>query len=72
MTPNIHDVTYDETADAVYLYLTNIGEGDVVRSVPIEDTSIVLDFDANGTLLGIESLDPDEIPDELLEQATEL
>ena len=72
MTVEIPEVTHDEEADAAYVYLTDIDAGGVARSVPVENTPFVLDFDSDGTLLGIEALDPDAIPDELLEQATEL
>ena len=72
MSPDIHQVTYDEAAGAVYLSLTKVEEGSVTRSVPIEDTPIVLDFNTDGTLIGIESLDPNTIPAELLDQATEI
>ena len=72
MLPEIHNVTHDEAANAAYIYLTEIGEGDAARSVPVPNTPLVLDFDADGTLIGIESLNPDVFPTELLEQATEL
>ena len=54
-------VTYDPSALAGYIYLTgSIAPGGVKRSVPVTecDSNIVLDFDGNGHLVGIEVLDP--------------
>lgn len=72
MPPEIHNVTHDEAASAAYIYFTEIKEGSVARSVQVPNTPLILDFDADGTLVGIESLNPAVFPTELLEQATEL
>lgn len=72
MTIGIHKITYDREADAAYIYLTEIGAGEVDRSVPVQNMSLILDFDADGTLIGIESLNPSTFPPGLLDQATEL
>lgn len=48
-------ITYDENADAAYLAFTAIPEGGVALSVPINE-DLILDVDANGTVLGLEIL----------------
>ncbi|WP_211275645.1 DUF2283 domain-containing protein, partial [Actinoplanes rectilineatus] len=53
-------VTYDEVADAAYIYLQAPGTR-VARMYPCDpvdvDGMINLDFDANGRLIGLEVLD---------------
>lgn len=71
MTPKIHKVTHDKEACTAYIYLTEIGDGEVDRSVPVNNTPLILDFDSEGTLLGIESLDTDAFPPVVVEQAVE-
>lgn len=54
-------VTYDPSARAGYIYLTGtIEPGGVKTSVPVRECNgnIVLDFDGDGRLVGIEVLDP--------------
>lgn len=54
-------VTYDPSARAGYIYLTDrIAPGGVKTSVPVTEcnSNIVLDFDGDGRLVGIEVLDP--------------
>ena len=49
-------ITYDSTADAIYIYLTDAGpEGRAARTVPIDDARMV-DYDAAGIVLGVELL----------------
>ena len=52
--------TYDREADAVYIALVDVapGEATVQHEVPTgnEDSTIVLDFDERGFLLGVEVL----------------
>jgi uncharacterized protein YuzE len=48
-------VTYDETADAAYIYL--LEDGEVARTDTIDEGTFV-DVDAAGTLIGIEILTP--------------
>jgi uncharacterized protein YuzE len=66
-------VTYDPEARAAYLYLTGtIGAGEAKRTVALTDKgaeSIILDFDAEGHLIGIELLDPSLVHPKLLAQA---
>lgn len=50
-------LTYDDEANAAYLELEAIGEGTAVENVVVERPGrgdIVLDFDADGRLLGVE------------------
>ncbi|WP_063035807.1 DUF2283 domain-containing protein [Nocardia grenadensis] len=50
-------VTYDPDADAAYIALKQpIGAGEAVRqqNIPIDNAEVVLDFDVDGRLLGIE------------------
>jgi uncharacterized protein YuzE len=46
-------IEYSKEADAIYVYFT---ETQVAKSTEIED-GVVVDFDANGQLIGIEVLD---------------
>jgi uncharacterized protein YuzE len=73
-------VTYDPAADAGYVYLRDIDSGGVKHTVPLdaddaEDgvdalSSIVLDFDGEERLIGIEVLNASEVlPPELLRDA---
>ncbi len=71
-------VTHDPGADAAYIYLKDpIADGEVKNSVECESdddaAGIVLDFDANGVLLGIEVLHPQKkLPKDLLDSADHL
>lgn len=49
-------VTYDNDADAAYIYLKKIKPGDVktTESISRPQGTISLDFDRMGTLVGIE------------------
>lgn len=50
-------LTYDDEMDAAYLELEYIAEGAAVENVVVERPGrgdIVLDFDADGRLLGVE------------------
>jgi uncharacterized protein YuzE len=50
-------LTYDDEANAAYLELEDITEGTAVENVVVERPGrgdIVLDFDADGRLLGVE------------------
>jgi uncharacterized protein YuzE len=52
------NISYDSEADAAYIYLLErerIGVGGVRTSVPVDD-DIVLDFDSDERLVGIEVL----------------
>jgi uncharacterized protein YuzE len=57
---------YDE-ADAGYLYLTDIAPSEAVTQRVVENPvvgvgDVVLDFDREGRLLGVELLDPRLLP----------
>ncbi|MAH07866.1 DUF2283 domain-containing protein [Candidatus Pacearchaeota archaeon] len=49
-------IRYDKDADAMYL---KFGEGDYVESKEIEE-GVVIDFDENGKIIGMEVLDVSE------------
>jgi uncharacterized protein YuzE len=60
-------LTWDGEADAGYLHLTDIAPGEAVTQRVIENPvqglgDIVLDFDHEGRLLGIELLDARLLP----------
>ena len=49
-------VTYDKEADAAYIYLKDrINKGEVKSTISMNE-NIILDFDANKKLIGIEIL----------------
>lgn len=49
-------ITFDKKADVVYIYTREeIEEGEAVRTIEV-NKDIILDFDKNGKLLGIEVL----------------
>jgi uncharacterized protein YuzE len=72
-------VTYDPAADAGYIALREIESGGAKHTVPLDEEgeaevgalgSIVLDFDGEERLIGIEILNASEIlPPELLREA---
>ena len=65
-------MTFDGAADAAYIYLVPIGFGEVATSVPGEEEagSVVLDFDRNGRLVGVEVLSARmTLPPAVIEQA---
>jgi uncharacterized protein YuzE len=49
-------VTYDPGADACYIYLKPIGPAESKRTVEAVPESILLDFDRDNRLIGIEVL----------------
>jgi uncharacterized protein YuzE len=52
-------LTYDEVANAAYLYVVDpLAPGSVVSGEAAEESGIILDYDAEGRLLGIEFLAP--------------
>lgn len=64
-------ITYDGEVDAAYIYLREIGAGDVATTVPgwpgTEAFMVNLDFDSDGRLLGIEVMDAStKLPPEFL------
>ncbi len=49
-------ITFDKEADAVYIYLKEISEGEVNKTISLNE-SINIDLDKYGRALGIEVLD---------------
>ena len=49
-------IEFDRRADAAYIYLREIEDGGVHKTVPVHDASgmVNLDFDRKGRLIGIE------------------
>jgi uncharacterized protein YuzE len=65
-------VTYDAEIDAAYIYLVPIGPGDSVKQVSVRGdyAGIILDFDREDHLIGIEFLDASKVlPREILASA---
>ena len=69
-------VTYDRSIDAAYIYLREIEPGGVRESVDIDAPdgvaagSVVLDFDRDGRLVGIEVLNAERaLPEHFLDAA---
>lgn len=62
-------IEYDKEANAAYIYLKEIGEGEVASTISLSDT-VNIDLDKDGKTIGIEILDAsNHAPKELLEQA---
>ena len=54
-------VTYDKQADAAYIYLKDqISKGDVKDTISMNE-NIILDFDSNKKLIGIEILSASKV-----------
>lgn len=67
-------ITYDKDVDAVYIYLTKINSGEVVKIYPCDplevNGEINLDFNKNDQLIGIEILDAsNKLPKNILDDA---
>lgn len=63
-------VTYDARANAAAICLTEIGPGGIARNVEAIPETVLLDFDEEGRMVGIEVLDARGIlPKELLDEA---
>ena len=68
-------ITYDKSADAIYIYLAHtIAPGAVKRTCPCDiletGVQVNLDFDDSGRILGIEILDASaRLPREILAEA---
>lgn len=63
-------LTWDREVDAGCLYLTDIGPGEAVSQRIAENPvdgvgDVILDFDREGRLLGVEFLDPRLLPTRL-------
>ncbi|HIH17551.1 MAG TPA: DUF2283 domain-containing protein [Nanoarchaeota archaeon] len=53
-------VEYDKEADAAYIYLKKIGAGEVKKTIELNE-DIILDFDKNRKLVGIEILNASKV-----------
>jgi uncharacterized protein YuzE len=67
-------VTFDRAANAAYIYLREIGSGEVHETVNADGkhnrSMVNLDFDQKGRLIGIEVLDATRaLPQEVLDAA---
>ena len=63
-------VTYDRSVDAAFIYLVQIGPGGSERQVEAVPEAIILDFDKDDRLIGIEVLDAKHrLPKSVLESA---
>ena len=55
---------YDKDANAAYIYLEDkIRNGEVKKTIELND-NIILDFDLNGKLLGVEILNANKVLNE--------
>ena len=62
-------IEYDNEADAAYIYLKEIADGEVVSTISLNDV-INIDLDEDGRTIGIEILSASKnIPKEFLKQA---
>jgi uncharacterized protein YuzE len=66
-------ITYDKEADAVYIYLIEIGPGEVKKTYCCDSQQvggmINLDFDGSNRLIGIEILNAsDKLPERFFER----
>ena len=48
-------IEYDKDVDVAYIYFKEIGEGEVVQTISLND-SVNIDLDSDGKTLGIEIL----------------
>ena len=53
-------VEYDKEADAAYIYLKKIGAGEGKKNIELNE-EIILDFDKNRKLVGIEILNASKV-----------
>jgi uncharacterized protein YuzE len=53
-------VTFDKEADAAYIYLKKISPGEVKETIELNE-NIILDFDAQKRLIGIEILSASKV-----------
>jgi uncharacterized protein YuzE len=73
MDTTFHTFTYDEAVDAAAIWFVDPNEQDRITTLPLESYSINLDFNEDGQLVGIESLNASgNLPPELLATAERL
>ena len=65
-------VSVDRSANTVYVYLREIGSGNVARTVACEDVPIHPDLDKNGLRIGIEVLNATKLPSSVIHRAERL
>ena len=53
-------ITYSKESDAAYIYLKNISPGEVKETIELNE-NIILDFDSQKKLIGIEILSASKI-----------
>jgi len=62
-------ITFDKEADAVYVYFKEISDGEVAKTISLNN-SVNVDLDKNGVTLGIEILDARKnLPQDTLKSA---
>lgn len=62
-------ITYDKEADAAYIYFKDISQGEVDRTISINE-SVNIDLDKEGRTIGIEVLDASKnLPSNALKSA---
>ena len=62
-------ITLDKDADAAYIYFKDISEGEVVKTISLNE-SVNIDLDAEGRTIGIEILEASKnLPSNALKNA---
>lgn len=73
MAFTIDQITHDTDIDAAYVRLVKTDDDERLTTLKVSDRSMYLDFDEDGHLVGIETLDAsNDLPEELLDEAREL
>jgi len=73
MAFTIDEITHDTDIDAAYVRLVKMDDDERLTTLKVSDRSMYLDFDEDGHLVGIETLDAsNDLPEELLDEAREL
>jgi len=62
-------IEFDKEADAAYIYLKDVHEGEAVRTITI-NKDIILDFNSDNKLIGIEVLNASKNLTKLPEKVT--
>lgn len=66
-------IKYDRVADATYIYLKYpVAASEAAHMVAVRGTSVVLDFDAKGQLLGIEIHDASRVAPSTMQAGEEI
>ena len=73
MAFTIDEITHDTDIDAAYVRLVKTDDNERLTTLQVSDRSMYIDFDEDGHLIGIETLDAsNDLPEELLDEAREL